>query len=396
MAGWFVVIGSVMLLVTVYSSIASLNTVETRDRVAQWLSTPTGKGLGISVSDALSGLRAALMVTGLGAAASGVLGFFVLQRHRGARIALSVVVVPILLANLVTAPLTGGLLGALIAAATVVLWTGPARDWFAGRPVRQPVVPERREQPRPPAATPPSVQPPSASPTTTPPADLSTQSPSAQPAASTGFGQRTAQQWAPPTGPPIGATATPLSVPMIVKVACVLTWVFSGVVSLVYVVMLFVLVVAKDDIVDYVTGLPEWQDSNIQTSLLLPVLWIGSLLFLAWAVGAMALAFFTWRRHNWARYLLIASAGVALLAGLFAFPVSLLHLAACLVTIVGLFSAKARAWFALPARGHWPPQGPPGPPPGAPGPPQGPPTYYGPPPTQPAPPPDRQGKPPVW
>ena len=142
LAGWFVVAGSVMLVITVYSAIASLNSVETRDRVTDWLSTPTGQDLGLSVADALSGLRVALMVTGLCAAASAVLGFFVLQRHRGARIALSVIVVPILLANLMTAPLTGGLLGALIAAATVILWTGPARDWFAGRPVRQPAVPQ--------------------------------------------------------------------------------------------------------------------------------------------------------------------------------------------------------------------------------------------------------------
>jgi amino acid transporter len=395
MAGWFVVAASVMLLVTVYSSIASLNTVETRDRVTDWLSTPTGKDLGLSVSDALSGLRVALMVTGLGAAASGVLGFFVLQRHRGARIALSIVVVPILLANLVTAPLTGGLLGALIAAATVVLWTGPARDWFAGRPVRQPAVPEPREEPRPPAPTTPP--PPAAS----APVDLSTQRPSGQPPATAGFGERPAQQWGPPVGPPIGyqQPAVSVSVPMIVRVACVLTWVFAGVVALLYVVLLFVLVIAKDDIVDYVTGLPEWQQSNIKPDLLMPVLWVGSLMFLGWAVGAMVLAWFTWRRHNWARYLLAASAAAALLAGLFAFPVSLPHLVACLATIVMLFSARARVWFAMPRQGYWPPQGPPSGPP--PGPPQGPPSY-GPPPSGPptgpptGPPPDRSGKPPVW
>src|SRR3954449_2110033 len=164
LAGWFVVVGSVMLVITVYSTIASLTPVDTRDRVSEWLSTPTGEGLGLSVSGALSGLRAALMVTGLCAAASAVLGVFVLQRHRGARMALSVVVVPILVANLMTAPLTGGLLGALIAAATVVLWTGPARDWFAGRPVRQPAVSERREPPQGPATPPAPPEPPAGGP----------------------------------------------------------------------------------------------------------------------------------------------------------------------------------------------------------------------------------------
>src|SRR5690349_10415543 len=132
LAGWFVVIGSAMLVLTVFSAVAGLNSVDTRDRVADWLSTPPGDGLGFTVPEVLSFLRGVLMVTGVCAAASTVLGVFVLQRHRGARVGLSVVAVPILVATLLTAPLTGGLLGALIAAATVVLWTGPSRDWFAG------------------------------------------------------------------------------------------------------------------------------------------------------------------------------------------------------------------------------------------------------------------------
>src|SRR4051794_20851811 len=240
LAGWFVVVASVMLVITVYSTIAGLNSVDTRDRVSEWLSTPTGEGLGLTVTDALSGLRVALMVTGLCAAASAVLGVFVLQRHRGARMALSVVVVPILVANLMTAPLTGGLLGALIAAATVVLWTGPARDWFAGRPVRQPAVSERREPPQVPATPPaPTEPPPRPRPPPPPPADppatpvdLSTQQPSRVPAATPGFGERPAhqsalppEQWAAPTGPPIGwqEPAPTFAVPGFVKAACVLT-----------------------------------------------------------------------------------------------------------------------------------------------------------------------------
>ena len=167
------------------------------------------------------------------------------------------------------------------------------------------------------------------------------------------------------------------------------TWVFSGLVALVYFALLFVLVVARDDIVDYVTGLPEWQQSNLSSDMLTPVLWLGSLLFLAWSVGAMVLAWFTWRRHNWARYLLAASAGVSLLASAFAFPVSLLHIVACIATIACLFTARARAWFAMPTHGYWPPQGPPQ------GPPSGP-SYSPPPPPAPGPPPDPQGKPPVW
>jgi len=194
--------------------------------------------------------------------------------------------------------------------------------------------------------------------------------------------------------------APTFAVPTPVKVACVFTWVFSGLVALVYVALLFVLVVARDDIVDYVTGLPEWQQSNLSSDMLTPVLWLGSLLFLAWSVGAMVLAWFTWRRHNWARYLLVVSAGVSLLASVFAFPVSLLHIVACVATIACLFTARSRAWFAMPTHGYWPPQGPPPgqsyappPPPSSAPPPPGPPPS-GPPPS--GPPPDQQGKPPVW
>ncbi|MET0839714.1 MAG: hypothetical protein ABWY19_13090 [Marmoricola sp.] len=405
LAGWFVVVGSVMLVLTVYSTLAGLNSVDTRDRVAEWLSTPTGEGLGLSVAQVLSALRGVLMVTGVCAAASAVLGVFVLQRHKGARIGLSVVAVPILVATLLTAPLTGGLLGALIAAATVVLWTGPCRDWFAGRPVRQPAAPEKPAPPRPdPFAGPPPGPrvPPPQERAPEPPgpsaSEVSTQSPSSLPAATAGYGEASVaqpaappQQWGPPTGAPIAWQAPAAGpVPMPVRVSCLLTWVFAGSIAVVYAVMLLALVVAKDEIVDYVLKSPEWQRSEIDRDLLMPVLWVGCLMFLGWSVGALLLAWFTWRRHNWARYLLAGCAAAAALAGLVAFPFSLFHVLACVLAITGLFAARSRAWFAQPTRGHWPPPGPPG------GPPPGP--SYGPPP----PPPSQgqhragQGKPPVW
>ena len=134
MAGCFVVGGSLLLLVSVFDSVTNLNSVDTRDEVAKALSTSL-TWLNLSVGQTLTVMRAGLTVAAVSAAASAVLGFFVLQRSRGARLALSIVAVPILL----TAPLTGGFVGALVVASTALLWSGPARDWFAGRPVRQPV-----------------------------------------------------------------------------------------------------------------------------------------------------------------------------------------------------------------------------------------------------------------
>ena len=375
MAGAFVIGGSVLLLVAAFDALTNLHSVDTRDEVAKLLSSGTGEGLGITVSQALSGMRVGLAIAAVCAAVSAVLGIYALQRHRGARVALSVLAVPILL----TSPLTGGIPGALVVLATLALWSGPARDWFAGRPVRQaPAAPE----PAPDATR--TAPPPAPPPTTPPSVDVSTEQSSNVPPATLGYGQQPAHQqapapvatqWGPPPGQPF-APRPATAVPTQVKVACLLTWSFSGVVALLYAGVMVALVVAKDTLVDYVVDSPAWQRAELQTDLILPVLWLGCLMFFAWSVGALVLAFFTWRRHNWARYLLAASAGATIIAALFAFPIGLPHQIAAMVTIAGLFGAPARAWFARPTYPYGPP---PGPPPGQYQPPQ-----------------DRSGQPPVW
>ncbi len=80
--------------------------------------------------------------------------------------------------------------------------------------------------------------------------------------------------------------------------------------------------------------------------MLVPMLWVGVLLFLAWSLGSIVLAWFAWRRHNWARYLLAASAVVTLLIGVVAFPVGIPHQIACALAAGGLFAPQSRAWYA--------------------------------------------------
>jgi len=460
LAAGFVIGGSVFLMLTVFDTLTTLNSVDMRDEITRMLDSPTGEGLGITMSQALESMRVGLMVAGACAAATAVLGVYVLKPNRGARLALSILAVPILL----TAPLTGGITGALVVVAILMLWTGPARDWFAGRPVRE--LPSRGKPDKPanqgtwettmprdadrlhqPDQTPgahqdapgasadePSDEPgdgPEAQPhQPTPPASqLTTSGSSTQPGATSGFGTRQAAVADPPPGawPPgttQGATpglmapgqmttsnTDPSAVPVPVKIACALTWVFSGLVALTYAGVLVALIAVKDQIVDYVVDSPEWKQANLSQDLLLPALWIAVLLFLGWALGACVLAWFTWRRHNWARWLLAASAGGTFVVALLAFPAGILHQLAAVLTIVGLFLSTSRDWFEQSTRNSWhgppsgPTSGPPhGPPPGSPpGPPADPtdsqfPGNQPPENQPPGPPRDHSpgGKPPVW
>ncbi len=418
MAGWFVVGGSVFLVLSVFDTLAGLDSLDVRDGVARMLAS-TGEGLGLTVEQALTGMRIGLSVAAVCGAVAAVLGVFVLQRNRGARIGLSVLAVPIL----ITAPLSGGLVGALVVAAIMMLWSGPARDWFAGRPVRETVplfgrgrggdnekAPPQRgmgggERPpyEPPAPTPTRPEPEERP---VPQAGPSTGQPSSQPDASRGFGDAPVQAsaYAQPLAPyaegrvdgtlvtPMGAAWDgPARVPGPVRAACIVTWVFAGMVALMYAAVLAVLALAQDQLVDRVVASPAWEQANLERDVLVPVLWIGGLMFLGWSLSSLVLAWFTWRRHNWARYLLMVSAAVALVAGTFAFPFGALHQVACAVVIGLLLSTPARAWFAL-ARVGW--SGPPMGPPGQSGPPSGPAggaQYPGP-----QGPPSGGGKPPVW
>ena len=460
MAAGFVIGGSVFLLLTVFDSLTTLNSVDMRDEIARMLSSPTGERLGLTMSQALASMRVGLMVAGACAAATAVLGVYVLKPNRSARLALTILAVPILL----TAPLTGGITGALVVVAILMLWTGPARDWFAGRPVREltmrgnpdkpanqgtweTTMPREADRLHQPDQTPGEHQGapgasgdgPTDGPTDedapesgpTPPASqLTTSGSSTQPGATTGFGTRSEgvadsppAAWPPSAAP--GAMpprpmapgqmttwgADPSAVPVPVKIACALTWVFSGVVALTYAGVLVALVVVQDQIVDYVVDSPEWKQANLPQNLLVPALWLAVLMFLVWALGACVLAWFTWRRHNWARWLLAISAAGAFVVALLAFPAGILHQLAAVLTIVGLFLSTSRVWFekGTPNTSQSPPSGPPsgppqGPPPGSPpGPPADPtdsqlPEGQAPGSQEPGPPRDHTsgGKPPVW
>ena len=130
MAGWMIIGGSVLVVATVFETITSLNTLETREAVTQFLSEPPGEGLGLDVSGALLVLRTVSMVAAGCAAVAAVLGFHVLRRNRSARLGVTVVAIPLFFTGMVT----GGFLSSLVAASALLLWLEPSRNWFDGIP----------------------------------------------------------------------------------------------------------------------------------------------------------------------------------------------------------------------------------------------------------------------
>ncbi|RNL60446.1 hypothetical protein EFK50_19150 [Nocardioides marmoriginsengisoli] len=332
LAGWAAVIASVLLVLAVFDAMSGLNSLATRDRLTEAVSGKSFQDLGITVDDALGIMRWAILVTGAAAAAAAILGFFVLQRNKGARIGLTVAAVPIVLA----APLTGSFLGMFVGAGAAVLWSRPARDWFAGR------------APTPPAAriTPPAP---------TPPPDVAPWQPpvpptpgAQQPPPMPGWGQAPPAPGPPgpvPMAGPPPQQAAPSAMPRQVRTACLLTWIFSGITALLWVAFLVVLAVDSEPLLTAVKDTPTW-DARFDDDVLTTALVVTSVFFLLWCVAASVLAVFVWRRAYAAWILLAVCVGAAALVSALAFPVSLVHLVAASFTTGMLVTKPSRDWFA--------------------------------------------------
>jgi hypothetical protein len=314
--GWVVAVASALLVVTVFDATTHLHSVETRDAVTDALTTDW-KGLGLSVDDALAVIRWALLVAGVAAAATGVLGVFVLQRHVAARVALTVAAVPLVL----SAPIGGSgrsgsaaavfLLGAVVAAGTALLWTEPARDWFAGRspraaaPGATAAVPARRGV---------------AMPTSAPPRAAHRAGPMVRPADAT-------------------------RMPVELRVACVLTWAFSAVTAVGYLLVIAALAVDRVGVVDVARDNAGISDATVSDNQLVGIVLAVSSLFLVWCVLASLLAALCWRRHAWASVALLVSCGMATVFAAVAVPYSALHVGASMAAFVLLLRPSVRAWF---------------------------------------------------
>ena len=293
MAGWMIIGGAVLMVLTVFETITSLNTLETREAVAQFLSEPPGQGLGLDVSGALVALRTVSMIAAGCAAMAAVLGFHVLRRNRGARVGVTVLAVPLFFSGTVT----GGLLSSVVAFSIALLWLEPSRNWFDGVP------------------------------------------PGSDSARGTTGQRRTAP-----------AQVVPEQRPAAVMWACVLTWVLSGLAATMMVLSALVIALEPAVVFDELRRQnPELGEQGVTDRAVQVATYVTAGVTVVWALAAVVLAVFVLRRFAWARVALLASAGGAGAVCLVASLGSLLMVLpafGCAVTFSLLLRPEVRAWFA--------------------------------------------------
>lgn len=127
LAATIIIVGSVLALVSAWERVAGLRSLETREAVDSFLADPPGSGMGLGREDVLSILQVSAMVAAVAAVATAILGWHVLKGDKVVRRALAIAAVPLFLTGLAM----GGFASSFVAAATVMLWMTPAKEWFA-------------------------------------------------------------------------------------------------------------------------------------------------------------------------------------------------------------------------------------------------------------------------
>lgn len=305
-AGWLIVGGSVVVVLTAFETVAGLHSLDTREAVAEYLAEPPGDSLGIGVQSALTAIRVLATVAAVFAAVTAVLGYQVLRRSRPARVALSALAFPLFVVGFVS----GGVASAVVFAAVVMLWFEPARSWMDGR---SPAA----------AAAPAAVaeRPPEGPPTVTPPHV--------------------------PVRPVGGAPASPR--PPALVWACALTWAFTAM-AFVALLMSLVFVVAAPDLVfdELHRQNPGLAQQGFDEAAIRLTIWLTAIVVMVWSLVAAVLAALAWRRLGWARIALVVSAGLTgavCLVGAITSPVLAAPLVAAAATATLLLRRDVGQWY---------------------------------------------------
>ncbi len=386
MAAWTIVAGSVVVVLSGFDTMATLHSLEMRETIERFLDQPPGSDLGLGVDGVRSVIHGATLVASACAAAAAILGYQVLQRNRAARIGLTALAVPLFIAGLIT----GAFFSSLVAAASAMLWVSPAREWFAGtwRPVPREAPPSPADRSGKPGDLPPLPGPPQAGPP--PPGPPQAAPPQAGPPSATGprptIGYGTPGAGGAPPGalppgalppgapvpPPEAALAPPQGTyphaypgghhlgyrpvlpparPAAVTLACIVTWIFAGLTTVLSFAMVAMMLVDRRLLLDQMhRQSPDLVDQGISDDTLAATIVIVGTIMLIWSVLAVVLAGFAFAGRSWARLALLvcaATAGVAMLISVAAGQVVVLvPLAAAAATTFALNRPEVRTWFA--------------------------------------------------
>lgn len=365
------VVGSVLLVVSLFETLGRLRTADMRASIDSFLTTPPGDGLGLETAQVVEGMRILVLVSGALAAAAVVFAVFVGLRHRGARIGLTVTAGLLVL----TLPVAG-LMPVLLAVSAGLLWSRPARDWYDGRtpvsdssPAAQARLHSEQGPPSAPEPPPYGQQQPAPSGHPAPYGQPAPAPPYAQPYPQSppqsypqSYPPQYAQQYAQPAqgGPGQGPSGRGKR-PTTVTLAAVFTWIGSGAVLVASLVFAAVLAGGGTAFVNEVDSAAAGSQLDLTTDQILAVGWGIVGFFAVWSLIAALLAVFVFRGSNPARYTLAVSAVVATLVSLLMILslVSVVTLLLAGATVVLLFTGGANDWFAG-RSGGTPPYPPPG------------------------------------
>jgi len=128
-AGFLTVFGSVFALVGVFQGMSGLYSQAASDLLRDTIARDELASYDISLDSAREFLKYALMVAGVFAVSSLVLGWFALRGNRSARVALTVMGALTGLVAVFGGPQLWFVL-LYVGAAVMLLWSRPARDWF--------------------------------------------------------------------------------------------------------------------------------------------------------------------------------------------------------------------------------------------------------------------------
>ena len=378
--GGFAILISLLMVFVAFDLMGQVESVDMRHAIEGYLDTGGGSGLTLTVDQAMEMLRIFVMVSGALAAAALVLAIFVLRRHNGARIGLTVVAMLLLPSAALMR-----FMPFVLAGVTLMLWSPRSREWF-GAPARTPgpsttvevvdharMTPagdgsEPREHPAAESAPPPPPPPPPPAsapygqappPTPPPPPAPYGQSP---PSAGTSGAYPYPPPGSfppPPPGPasapsPYGPAGYPPSPaggrprrPGAVVTAAVLTWVSAGLTLFGGVAILLEVVLARSQVVSQIESTPELQGTYDLQTLLTAVQWVSAIL-IVWSLAAVVLAVFAFLGANWARILLAVCASLAALLSLLSILaiIPVVTLAASVATLVLLFVPKSNAYYS--------------------------------------------------